>query len=190
MSATERLANKLRRERVALASVYVAPHTRVVAGKLVRVGGYRRDVEDLMKRLVDYKPDRSLLEGDKVRRLDEVLPRTQYERYVDVPFFDDLNGLIGADLDTVEGHDYADQRERFFESLPTQDVSLDNIVVTQEFVNIDRVDQIRRDPAAGGSKALHVVRYRGRTYIMNGHHRLAAEVLNGKRSIRAKVLEL
>jgi len=146
--------------------------------------------EAFEKRMVNYKPDRSLT-GKDARDLDKLLPNTEYVPYSKTPFFDEVNRMQGTpDPMAVSAEDYVKARDTLFFKQPIEKVPMDKLVVTQEKVNRKRVKQIQNDPKTGGTKPIHVVRYGGKSYILNGHHRVAAEVLSGATKMTAHVLHI
>ena len=119
--------------------------------------------------------------------------------YSQTPFFRDVSNLQGS-----YGHegdarndplahgveDYVKQRKLLFETIPPTKVTLENVVITQPAVNKDRVQQLIADPATGGDKPIYVVKQGGKLYIVNGHHRVAALLAEGKHpEIDAHVLD-
>ena len=145
----------------------------------------------LDKAIADYKPDRSLSDPAKTTSITEAAPGTSYTAYSQTPFFDDVNILQG-NKDALEYgvEDYITQRQALFETIPPTKVALDDVVMTQEKVNTDRVTQLVDDPSTGGTKPIQVVRSGGKTYILNGHHRVVAELQRGTMEIDAHVLDL
>lgn len=167
----------------------VRKHVRRVNGKMVPVAAHDR-LDLLQKKLVDFKPNRSLSDPSQTRKLASLLPGARYVPYTRTPFFDKLNQRMGVDADRINGEAYAGRRTKFFDTLPLEDVPLDkDIVVTQPTINTGRVLALKGG-AGGAGKPLAVVRYQGENYILNGHHRLAVDVLEGRKSIRARVLSL
>ena len=136
---------------------------------------------NLHAKLVDFKKARPLT-GAAAVPIAGILGNARFVAYGDCPFLDALHAKmgVGANPDTK---DYVKARDALFQSLPVALAPLDNIVVTQENVNLDRVKEIINDPATGGTKPIFVVRYEGESYIMNGHHRVVADVLLRKGAI-------
>ena len=145
----------------------------------------------LDERLVNYKPSRNLADPTKVVPLAELLPEAQYQPYSQVPFLGDLHERMGVqDPLTHDVADYMDRRDELLNAQPLTSVPYDHVVVTQRVVNRDRVTQIAMDPSTGGTKPAHFVRYNGQTYVLNGHHRVAAQIINGEQSVMGRVLDL
>jgi len=67
------------------------------------------------------------------------------------------------------------------ENLETRDVSLNDLTAMQNRVHAGKVEAIRQSGDTGGKPAV-VVRNNGRNYIADGHHRLAADWLHGKKT--------
>ena len=140
-------------------------------------------LSDLDKRIIDFKPDRSLSDPKAIRPIEKVVPNAKFVPYSKVPFFDALNKLIGVDPRTEDIGKYCKARAKFFAKQPIKEIPLDNIVVTQQMVNKDKVAKLvaQDDPS---SKPIAAVRYQGKTYIMDGHHRTVAAVLRGDATIQ------
>jgi hypothetical protein len=146
----------------------------------------------LDQRLVNYKPDRNLADPSQTQRLDEVLDDAEYEPYGLLPFIDDMHRQMGVDDPaTVEVDEYMDARQALFDQQPVVDVDVsDGVVVTQPMVNAARVQEIRDYPERGGTKPLMLVRSGGKVYVMNGHHRVAANLLGGQTTLQGRLLDL
>lgn len=149
----------------------------------------------LMDRLVDYKPDRSLSDPDKTTSIAVVTGR-DYVPYGEIPGLDAMHEQMGVDTSTLEAidaidvGDYMARRDALFSELPVEDVSLGDVVVTQESVNVDRVDELADDPTKGGSKPVYFIKSGGRLYVINGHHRIAADIKAGRGPVKGRVLDL
>ena len=150
--------------------------------------------------LVNYKPDRNLADPNQVTRLTTLLPDAEYVPYSQVPFLDGMHDRMMLDPEDVtrivdsgdrdQLTSYLDKRQAMFDSLPLSKVPLDQVVVTQPTVNAARVQEIIEDPSTGGSKPLFFVRSGGKTYVMNGHHRIAAMLRQGDTEATGRVLDL
>lgn len=83
-----------------------------------------------------------------------------------------------------------DQVPRFFgaltdpESLPTMEFLYSNLTAMQDRVSTSKVEAIRTSPDKTGKKPLVVIN-NGKAYIADGHHRAAAQWLDGGESIDA-----
>lgn len=88
-----------------------------------------------------------------------------------------------------------DQMPRFLgaltdtESLPVMAFPLNNLLATQNRVDVAKVEAIRTAGAQGGKRPLVVLRD-GRNYLTDGHHRATAAWLNGDESIEAHYIDL
>lgn len=182
----------------------------VVGGSIAMIGGAVRRLlnpapikvtkpTDLDKRLSEYKPD-PVNDAEKTQHIVEMLNtpfhtgskhNARLEHYSQIPFLDELHREIGvSDPKDVPIEKYVEARNNFFNQLPIEDVPLDNIVVTQEFINRERVHKIIDHPELTGIKLPHLVKYRGDTYVIEGHNRVAAQVLQFKPSVEAHVWDL
>lgn len=145
----------------------------------------------LDERLVNFKPSRNLDDPAKTAPLAELLPNARYQAYSQVPFLADMHARMGVeDPLTHDVSDYMARRDALFDAQPLSSVPYDKVVVTQKSVNRDRVSQIAMDPSTGGTKPAHFVRYNGETYVLNGHHRVAAQIINGDNNVTGRVLNL
>lgn len=145
----------------------------------------------LDERLVNFKPSRNLDDPTKTVPLAELLPNARYVAYSQVPFLADLHQRMGVDDPlTHDVADYMQRRDEVLNAQPLTSVPYDHVVVTQKSVNRDRVTQIAMDPSTGGTKPAHFVRYNGETYVLNGHHRVAAQIINGDATVMGRVLDL
>ena len=147
------------------------------------IEGYNiKPLSALDKQIIDFKPDRSLSDPKAIRPIEKVIPNAKFVPYSEVPFFDALNKLIGVDPRKAPMEKYSKARAKFFASCPIKDIKLDDIVVTQQMVNKEKVAKLveQDDPS---SKPIAAVRYKHKTYIMDGHHRTVAAVLRGDTSI-------
>ena len=142
--------------------------------------------ERLQDKLVDYKTDRPLEGGEDIR---QVVPGTQVKEYLDLPFLDKMHERMGINIDTSTTEEYMQKRNDLFSPANTTDkeVPFRGLVVTQPVVNREKA---RKLIGAEFDPPPYVVRYRGTDYVVNGHHRVVAEALDGKSGTRARVLEL
>ena len=153
----------------------------------------------LDKKIVDYKPkERSLTDPAKLTPIADTIPNTRYVPYSKQPFFDALNRIQGVDPNKVSGLEYKKSRDDFFGKLPVTDIPLDSLAVTQPGVNKDKVAELMKKPLdlpvhtlpSGEQKLVHAVRYKGETYILNGHHRIIHAVLKGGETIKGNLFDL
>jgi HK97 family phage portal protein len=148
----------------------------------------------LDKRLIDNKPARSLSDDSATRSMTSLLHdaghvvRTQY--YSQLPFLGELHRLMGVDDPMkVPAKDYLTRRDALFQTLPVSQVALGDLVATQDNINVGRVQQIQDEPETAGTVDPFFARYHNETYVVNGHHRVAAEVLAGHGTMPGHVLE-
>ena len=146
----------------------------------------------LDRKIIDVKPDRTLSDPKEVQRIDKTIDNARFIPYSDVPFFDVLNELQGTlHPETMTGAAYVAARAKFFNSLPTVKVEMDKLVVTQHIVNKERiVEMAAKLPKDGKERPISAVRYKGETYILDGHHRVVAMDKRGDTMINAHLLKL
>jgi hypothetical protein len=145
---------------------------------------------ELDRKIVDYKPDRTLDDPKQVERIDTTLDNARFVPYSKAPFFDALNAKIGVDPAKGDIGKYLKARASFFKTLRVSKVPLDKLVVTQSVVNKERVKSFISGDQAQLDKPVQAVRYKGETWIMNGHHRVVAAVQKGLKKINARVVDL
>ena len=159
----------------------------VVTGMLSSEHGYSL----LDKKIIDVKPDRSLNNPSEVQRIDKAIDNARFIPYSDVPFFDALNRMQGTPHpEKMTGQEYVTARAAFFKSLPVVPVELDKLVVTQHIINKQRVSEMMEVLPKDGGKPISAVRYKGETYILDGHHRVVAVDKRGDTVINAHLLKL
>ena len=69
--------------------------------------------------------------------------------------------------------------------IPSEQVRLADLIPTQEQVSV--ADLLDPDTPFSGDEVIHVVRWRNRLYIEDGHHRYVRAMLRGRRWIAARV---
>lgn len=133
---------------------------------------------------VDYKPERPLT-GSGAVPLASYLPHAAFHDFEDAPWM----AALDAAMDTHhDDGDYLAKRKAYFAAMPTSTVRLDaELVITQRNVNVARVNEIAEHPERGGSEPIWMVRHDGQYWVLNGHHRLAADWARGEDGIAAKV---
>lgn len=108
------------------------------------------------------------------------------EETAKTPFVYDVNAL---------GSLRPDQVPRFFgaltdsNKLPEAEVPMDSLVAMQDRVDPKKVEAIRSSDSAGGKLPV-VVQHNGKNYIADGHHRLAAQWLDGEEKAKVRVKDL
>lgn len=143
----------------------------------------------LDRKLIDYKPGRSLTDVRATIPISRILPDTTYTPYSKTPFFNELNTMQGVDPKTVTAEDFVAARGAFFDKLPVADVPLKNVVVTQPVVNESSINRIF-DPKKASGRQPSVVISGGKSYILDGHHRAVILMMHGEKTMKAHVLDL
>jgi hypothetical protein len=151
-------------------------------------GGADTDKSALQKHLVDYKEDRPLT-GPGTAAIAEIIPGATSVKYMDVPGIDQMHAMMGIPNPTLETDpdEYADAREALFRSYPVLDVPFDQMVFTQQRVN---TVELKKIPQEFQKKPVMVVKRGGKHYLMNGHHRVFGQFMDGARSVPGWVLDL
>lgn len=136
--------------------------------------------------LGNQKAKRSRKFSDLVDAISKRDLKPHDEKTAKTPFLYDVNALSSLRPDQVP---------RFFgaltdsDKLPEADVKLDELHAMQDRVDPDKVDAMRENGVAGGKLPV-VVQHNGKKYIADGHHRLAAQWLDGAEDAKAKFLDL
>ncbi len=139
--------------------------------------------------MVDYKKDRPLT-GPDSRKIPDVMPGTSMEPFDRLPFADDLDRAQGTDRHSSDVSTYMTARKAWWRSQPSTRVSMSSpFVVTQEAINMPRIQELVDDPSAAGGEPIWMVKHQGRLYTLNGHHRLVADFLRGETTIAARVVD-
>lgn len=74
---------------------------------------------------------------------------------------------------------------------PWQTVRLDELVLTQDKLNAETLFAAVRGKTPGGGDPLpHLVRWKGRLFVSDGHHRIALAIIRGAETIDARILEI
>ena len=146
----------------------------------------------LDKRLVDYKPDRSLSDPTKVQQITHLLPDTHYVAYGRTPFLAEMHRRMGiGDPMTTPVADYMAARKALFKQQPEEEIPLHGMTVTQKVVNTDKIAEgLHRGAATYGHMPIDAVRYNGHMFVMNGHHRAVSAAARGDATLHARVLDL
>ena len=98
------------------------------------------DPADLDRRLVDYKPDRSLSDPGKTEKIENTLDNARFLAYSQMPFLAELHIVMGVESpEEIAIEDYVQKRNDFFTQLPLSQVPLDSLVVTQENITLTNV---------------------------------------------------
>lgn len=141
------------------------------------------------KRIIDLKPEkRPLTDPGNVLQISKILPNSTYCSYSKVPFFDKMNQLIGVDPLKSDPVEYAKARTEFFNKQPESLIQLDKLVVTQKVVNKAKIEKnIAKGNFGKDAGDIFAVKYQGKFYIMDGHHRVMAAALSGKKKALAHV---
>lgn len=142
----------------------------------------------LQKHLVDFKQDRPLT-GPGTSSIPEIVKGATTIRYMDTPGIATMHTLMGIprpSLDTDPG-EYTKARDSLFNQQPLLNVPFDKMVFTQPRVNVDELNKI---PQEFQRKPVQVVKWRDKYYLMNGHHRVVGNYVNGGKDVPARVLDL
>jgi hypothetical protein len=151
-----------------------------------------KNYSPLDAKIIDIHQDnRPLGDAGEVTPLSKVMPDNAYVAYSKTPFFDKLNKMQGTDPTKVSGQQYADARHKLFTQYPVKTIPLKGLILTQTVVNTGKINKMRDKIKGGDTKGgLAVVQYKGHNYLMDGHHRTAAEYLEGATSLKANVINL
>jgi GNAT superfamily N-acetyltransferase len=157
--------------------------------------GYSPFVEPwtpMMRKMVDHKEDRPLADPKECWDLRAVLPKVRWTSYVSMPFFAQLMALQGSEPTKDAAEKLVGDRKSLFGQVPVRPhrVQLDRLVLTQPTVNGKKVQEmIDNGISAGGPPAL-LVHWKGDDYVIDGHHRLVAQLMQGIYEINVKTLDL
>lgn len=188
-----------RRLSLAIQEFYNPDQLRDHAGRFADEGkgadepGYKHPDEagltGIDKRIVDYVSHRPLTRRhEDVRSIGKYVPGIHYVAYSKTPFFGELNKLQGTpDVDKISVEDFAAARKKLFKAQPVDTLRINDLIATQPVVNKDKV---KRNVKEDHVKALAVVHYGGKYFVMDGHHALAAAAKRSDERIDAHILEI
>ena len=72
-----------------------------------------------------------------------------------------------------------------FEKNPIEVVNIRDIVPTQKFLNKDNLDDVKKNEK--DFTGAYLVKYEGKYFIIDGHHRIANKIMNGANTVKAYV---
>lgn len=71
--------------------------------------------------------------------------------------------------------------------LPVDNVRLDELVLCQDQVSIDGIRNSLQGESYSGDPVPHVVVYRGKKYLSDGHHRYVISLVKGEEQMEARI---
>ena len=158
------------------------------------------DRDALQRHLVDYKSDEGRdLTGPGTSDIADVAGGAGTTRYVDVSGLDELHermGYTSADpVSTSTDMDaYVARRNATFRAQPIEQVAVSGITWTQPRVNDEKVAALQRKMEAPDwdwdKAAVFVLEKDGKSYLLNGHHRVVAAAASGNHVYPAHVLHV
>lgn len=78
-----------------------------------------------------------------------------------------------------------------WKSLPVEEVAVEDLHFVQDEVKISDLLEVHYGkPSCSGDEIPHVVRYQGKLYIEDGHHRILLWILRGAESVPARVFAI
>jgi hypothetical protein len=76
--------------------------------------------------------------------------------------------------------------DKTFQSNPIEWVEVKNIIPTQKFLSKDNLDDVK-GIKIGHNTGAYLVELNGMYYVIDGHHRLANQIINGVDKVKAYV---
>ena len=70
--------------------------------------------------------------------------------------------------------------------LPVEDIKIEDLVPTQKYLTADNIDDVK-DSLDDKVLKSTISKYKGKYYILDGHHRIARRILNGEGTIKSHV---
>ena len=143
---------------------------------------------ELQKHLVDFKETRPLT-GPGTNAISEIISGAKSIQYMDTPGVERMHALMGIPQPTLDTDptEYQKARDRLFNAQPLSDVPFSEMTFTQQRVNKEELAKI---PEEFQRKPVQVVKSNGRYHLMNGHHRVVGQFVNGHSKVPARVLDL
>lgn len=187
-------------------------HPRARAGEFAGKPGHRlRDAvgefaapegewkSTLDRHLIDYNhgipaqgiPPRSLSRTSQTEHVQRIFRGSTHVDYSETPFFAELERLQGTrNPARVGAEQNAAARDALFARQPLEDIPTAGVILTQPNVNRAGVERLVSKNLDPSNHPAYAVRYGGSLYIVDGHHRLAAAVLQHRKTYKARVLDL
>lgn len=158
-------------------------------GRFATGGISNSDFSPLDRKILNYNPKKPLdaSGGDDLQRIEDLIPGAQYVPYTKTPFFDQLTALQGVHPKDVEGYPHAKARKELFVKQPVEDLPSKDLIFTQNVVNIKGIARAGGNPDPSPAQ---VVRYQGKNYLMDGHHRVVDGIAHGESTVHAHVLTI
>lgn len=145
------------------------------------------DFNHIDRKIIDLKPEkRSMVSPLHVKTLASIIPGAQYVPYTKLPFFDTLMKMQGTDIHTSTGMEQKHARDALLIKQPIESVPIRDLTFTQNVVNMPSVTNFK----VINAKAVQIARYKGKLYLLDGHHRAAFETMQGNVMIDGHVIDL
>ena len=139
------------------------------------------------RKIIDLKPSvRSMTNPAEVRTLASLISGATYVPYTKLPFFDQMMKMQGTHIESSTGQEQKVARDALLVKQPVETIPIRGLVFTQNVVNYESVKNFKNI----NTKPVQVARHEGKLYLLDGHHRVAFEAVQGTMGIDAHVLDL
>jgi hypothetical protein len=156
-------------------------------GRFASSGLNHSDFTDTDRKIIDLKPHkRPLTDPDAVKTIASIIPGASYVPYTKLPFFDAMMKMQGTNIEQHSGEEQKAARDAMLTKQPVETVPIKGLTYTQNVVHWEAAKNFKNVNA----KPVQVARYHGKLYLLDGHHRVVNEAMNGTKDIEAHVLDL
>ena len=83
--------------------------------------------------------------------------------------------------------EYAKELKALFKKAGTEQIDIDSLIATQDHLNPVSIEKKKKKP---DTRPIAVIRYKGKNYIYDGHHRTAVAKMDGAKDITARVVSV
>lgn len=150
--------------------------------------GHTPDRDARQAKIADYKPERPL-HGPDSKAIHEVIPGSRSTDYFATPGIKAMHAAMGVSPDTASmSKEYETARNALFAKQPVETVPWDRLTYTQDRVNLPQVKTLARENKYL-DKPVFIVKSAGAYHVMNGHHRVMANYLNGAPGAKGHVFD-
>jgi len=122
------------------------------------------------------------IDNKKIKELEKVNRSTLPKIPTNNIFFNDVK--IPPVSDTKEAYTYLESGD--YTKLPTENINVRDIIPTQRNVNIDNLKSVKN---IGNKTDAFLFKYNDKFYVLDGHHRISINILNGETVINAFVFD-
>lgn len=114
-------------------------------------------------------------------------------KYLQLVFKNKMTGDSYSDVRDFFRHELGEMNEEnmvkklaLFNNAKIENIQLSKIVPNQEYLNEEKVNEYRKNM---GNKIPLAIKFRDYVVLFDGHHKVAAAILNGDKQMKMKILD-